>query len=71
MAPISLAGFVTKRPWLHKALMPIANWYANAAGYRQIGLRYVLSPPSPTPHPPLSLSLGSMQFNSVGNQGNK
>lgn len=50
MAPISLAGFVTKRPWLHKALMPIANWYANAAGYRQIGLRYIVTHrPSPSP----------------------
>lgn len=41
MSVPSLAGFVMKRPWLLKALTPVANWYANAAGYRQIGLRYV------------------------------
>lgn len=42
MALISLAPFITKRPWLLKALMPLANWYGNAAGYRQVGLRYVI-----------------------------
>lgn len=36
----SLAPFIQARPWLHKALTPIANWYGNAAGYRQYGLRY-------------------------------
>ncbi|KOS22784.1 Cytochrome b-c1 complex subunit 7 [Escovopsis weberi] len=36
----SLAPFVLRRPWLAKALTPIANWYAGAAGYRQLGLRY-------------------------------
>ena len=36
----TLAPFVQARPWLRNALMPIANWYANAAGYRQYGLRY-------------------------------
>ncbi|ETS81760.1 Cytochrome b-c1 complex subunit 7 [Pestalotiopsis fici W106-1] len=35
----SLAPFVQKRPWLRNALKPLANWYANAAGYRQLGLR--------------------------------
>ncbi|KAI1113033.1 cytochrome b-c1 complex subunit 7 [Nemania sp. NC0429] len=35
----SLAPFVLKRPWLYKALKPVANWYTNAAGYRQLGLR--------------------------------
>ncbi|KAH7125444.1 cytochrome b-c1 complex subunit 7 [Dendryphion nanum] len=39
MSAPSLAGFISKRPWLHKALMPLANWYTNAAGYRQLGLR--------------------------------
>ncbi|KAI0878079.1 cytochrome b-c1 complex subunit 7 [Hypoxylon argillaceum] len=34
----SLAPFVLKRPWLRNMLTPIANWYANAAGYRQLGL---------------------------------
>ncbi|KFA61388.1 hypothetical protein S40285_03607 [Stachybotrys chlorohalonatus IBT 40285] len=38
--PVSLAPFVLRRPWLVKALTPIANWYTGAAGYRQVGLRY-------------------------------
>lgn len=40
----TLAPFVVKRPWLHSALKPLANWYANASGYRQLGLRYVARP---------------------------
>ncbi|KAI0426593.1 cytochrome b-c1 complex subunit 7 [Xylaria sp. FL1042] len=35
----SLAPFVAKRPWLRNLLMPLAGWYSNAAGYRQLGLR--------------------------------
>jgi len=35
----SFAPFVLRRPWLLKMVKPIANWYANAAGYRQIGLK--------------------------------
>ncbi|KAK8095566.1 uncharacterized protein PG998_002194 [Apiospora kogelbergensis] len=35
----SLAPFVMKRPWLRNMLKPVANWYANASGYRQLGLR--------------------------------
>ncbi|KXJ90795.1 cytochrome b-c1 complex subunit 7 [Microdochium bolleyi] len=35
----SLAGFVMKKPWLYNMLKPVANWYTNAAGYRQLGLR--------------------------------
>ncbi|KAL2260708.1 hypothetical protein VTK26DRAFT_5207 [Humicola hyalothermophila] len=35
----SFYNAVSKRPWLQKMLMPLANWYANAAGYRQMGLR--------------------------------
>ena len=38
----SLAPFVLKRPWLRNMLTPIAGWYSNAAGYRQLGLRYDL-----------------------------
>ncbi len=37
----SLAPYVLKRPWLRKMLQPVANWYANASGYRQMGLWYV------------------------------
>ncbi|KAI0179094.1 putative ubiquinol--cytochrome-c reductase [Hypoxylon sp. FL1284] len=35
----SLAPFIFKRPWLHNMMKPLANWYGNAAGYRQLGLR--------------------------------
>lgn len=35
----SLTPFIIKRPWLHKLVAPIAEWYKNAAGYRQLGLR--------------------------------
>ncbi|KAI0395386.1 cytochrome b-c1 complex subunit 7 [Xylariaceae sp. FL0594] len=38
MSAPSLAPFVAKRPWLRKMLQPVANWYSNAAGYRQLGL---------------------------------
>lgn len=38
--PASLAPFVLRRPWLTKLLTPAASWYANAAGYRKLGLRY-------------------------------
>ncbi|CAK7265428.1 Cytochrome b-c1 complex subunit 7, mitochondrial [Sporothrix epigloea] len=39
MSYLSLAPFIRQRPWLHKALKPVANWYVNLAGYRQMGLR--------------------------------
>lgn len=35
----SLAPFVLKRPWLKKMLVPVADMYAQHAGYRQMGLR--------------------------------
>ncbi|KAI1808092.1 putative ubiquinol--cytochrome-c reductase [Daldinia bambusicola] len=35
----TLAPFVMKRPWLNNLLKPVASWYTNAAGYRQLGLR--------------------------------
>ncbi|KAK3377734.1 putative ubiquinol-cytochrome C reductase complex 14kD subunit [Podospora didyma] len=35
----SLAPYILTRPWLTKLLKPVANWYASAAGYRQLGLR--------------------------------
>jgi ubiquinol-cytochrome c reductase subunit 7 len=38
--PYSLAPFVLRRPWLTKMLKPVASWYADAAGYRKLGLRY-------------------------------
>ncbi|CAK7271554.1 Cytochrome b-c1 complex subunit 7, mitochondrial [Sporothrix epigloea] len=39
MSYLSLAPFIRQRPWLHKALKPVANWYVNLSGYRQMGLR--------------------------------
>lgn len=40
MSGVSLAGFIAKKPWLLKIMMPLSNWYCNAAGYRKMGLRY-------------------------------
>ncbi|KAG6008029.1 Cytochrome b-c1 complex subunit 7 [Claviceps pusilla] len=40
MSGYSLAPFILRRPWLAKMVMPAANWYANAAGYKKLGLRY-------------------------------
>ncbi|KAL1997888.1 hypothetical protein VTN02DRAFT_502 [Thermoascus thermophilus] len=40
MSAPSFANFVVKRPSLNRWLMPIAEWYTNAAGYRRLGLRY-------------------------------
>lgn len=39
MPRYSLAPFVLRRPWLTNMLKPIASWYADAAGYRKLGLR--------------------------------
>ncbi|KAF2013759.1 hypothetical protein BU24DRAFT_442710 [Aaosphaeria arxii CBS 175.79] len=39
MSAPSLAPFILKRPWLQKFVSPLAKWYVNAAGYRQLGLR--------------------------------
>ncbi|KAH7148486.1 cytochrome b-c1 complex subunit 7 [Dactylonectria macrodidyma] len=36
----SLAPFILRRPWLARLVKPAATWYVNAAGYRQLGLRY-------------------------------
>ncbi|KAI9828982.1 MAG: Cytochrome b-c1 complex subunit 7 [Thelocarpon impressellum] len=39
MSQPSLATYVLKRPWLSRVLRPFANWYADASGYRKLGLR--------------------------------
>jgi ubiquinol-cytochrome c reductase subunit 7 len=39
MSHYTLAPFIRKRPWLMRVFSPLANWYANAAGYRQLGLK--------------------------------
>lgn len=44
----TLAPFVLKRPWLRNLLKPVASWYSNAAGYRQLGLRYENESPPPS-----------------------
>ncbi|KAK3365681.1 cytochrome b-c1 complex subunit 7 [Lasiosphaeria ovina] len=36
---MSLAPFISKRPWLVKMLQPLAQMYVNQAGYRKMGLR--------------------------------
>ena len=41
MSAPSAAAFIMKRPWLHKMVLPVAEWYKNAAGYRRLGLKYV------------------------------
>ena len=40
MSQPSVAKFVMKRSWLNSWMKPLANWYTNVAGYRQLGLRY-------------------------------
>lgn len=46
MSQPSLAGFMMKRPWLMRWMKPLSNWYADAAGYRKLGLRYGQPPGS-------------------------
>lgn len=41
MPPLSIAKSIVARPWLQRVLGPVANRYADLAGYRQIGLVYV------------------------------
>ncbi|WEW55481.1 Cytochrome b-c1 complex subunit 7 [Emydomyces testavorans] len=38
-----LATIITRTfevPWIKRMMKPLAQWYVNAAGYRQMGLRY-------------------------------
>ncbi|PWY86234.1 ubiquinol-cytochrome c reductase complex 14 kDa protein [Aspergillus heteromorphus CBS 117.55] len=39
MSAPSLASYIVKRPWLNRWMMPLAQWYTDAAGYRRLGLR--------------------------------
>ncbi|RMZ77508.1 hypothetical protein DV737_g4326, partial [Chaetothyriales sp. CBS 132003] len=39
MSAPSLAPYILKRPWLKRWVVPLANWYADAAGYRKLGLK--------------------------------
>jgi hypothetical protein len=36
----SLAGWIKSSRSVSKYVKPVANWYANLAGYRQMGLKY-------------------------------
>ncbi|KAI9664548.1 MAG: Cytochrome b-c1 complex subunit 7 [Bathelium mastoideum] len=38
MSKPSLAPFIRARPWLRRWIQPLADWYGNAQGHRQIGL---------------------------------
>ncbi|KAA8649160.1 ubiquinol--cytochrome-c reductase subunit 7 [Aspergillus tanneri] len=40
MSAPSLTSYIVKRPWLKRWMTPIANWYADAAGYRRLGLKF-------------------------------
>ncbi|KAL5363658.1 cytochrome b-c1 complex subunit 7 [Aspergillus floccosus] len=40
MSAPSLTSYIVKRPWLKNWMMPLANWYADAAGYRRLGLKF-------------------------------
>ncbi|KAF7789569.1 hypothetical protein EIP86_000515 [Pleurotus ostreatoroseus] len=37
---LSLAPWIRSRPAVYRWFKPFANWYANAAGYRKVGLKY-------------------------------
>ncbi|MCJ1244461.1 Cytochrome b-c1 complex subunit 7 [Trapelia coarctata] len=39
MSAPSIAPFIMKRPWLRRLMIPVSEWYRNAAGYRKLGLR--------------------------------
>ncbi|KAH3368899.1 hypothetical protein KXW94_003355 [Aspergillus fumigatus] len=40
MSAPSLTNYIVKRPWLKRWMMPLAQWYTDAAGYRKLGLRF-------------------------------
>lgn len=39
MSVPSFTKQVMARPWLRKFMTPIAEWYKDKAGYRQLGLK--------------------------------
>ncbi|KAJ5812269.1 hypothetical protein N7474_008570 [Penicillium riverlandense] len=47
MSAPSITNFIVKRPWLQRWMMPLSQWYADAAGYRRLGLKYDHQPPNP------------------------
>ncbi|KAJ5133947.1 cytochrome b-c1 complex subunit 7 [Penicillium atrosanguineum] len=40
MSAPSITNYIVKRPWLKRAMTPLANWYTDAAGYRKLGLKF-------------------------------
>ncbi len=40
MSQPSFTKFIVARPWLYRIMKPMADWYCQAAGYRQLGLKY-------------------------------
>jgi len=42
MSAPSITKFIIKRPWLKRWMTPLAKWYADFAGYRKLGLRYII-----------------------------
>jgi len=43
MSHPTLAPYIIKRPWLMRWMKPLSEWYFDNAGYRKLGLRYVMS----------------------------
>ncbi|KAI9889904.1 MAG: Cytochrome b-c1 complex subunit 7 [Vezdaea aestivalis] len=39
MAQPSFTKFIINRPWLLRWVTPMSKWYANAQGYRKMGLK--------------------------------
>ena len=40
MASKWLATQIISRPWTHRWVFPLSDWYVDRMGYRQLGLRY-------------------------------
>jgi hypothetical protein len=66
MSAPSLAPFIAKRAWLKSWMTPLANWYVNAAGYRQLGLRYAA--PQVEEVPCVVESMETMAYESIPGQ---
>ena len=62
MSAPTLAPYILRRPWLKRWMMPLANWYANAAGYRRLGMtrihyRYIYTQQNLQDSEPMTLFL--------------
>ncbi|KAF2209076.1 Cytochrome b-c1 complex subunit 7 [Cercospora zeina] len=55
MSVPSLAPYIIKRPWLHKWMKPLSQWYFDNAGYRKLGLRADDLIPEESPEAQLAL----------------